>query len=444
MKRICLILSFLFFINGCGNESGFNEQDLRIPSGFVRVVHAMPDAPRLITKIQARRLPLLNFGESTPYQPTIPEIERKLEISFFNGNDETIVATQAISVPNQHLFTVIIAGTIAAPEIITFSNEQPTSKEEISIQIFNASIQDSNSYDFFLTRDNEPPSTPNFQLSPLQVSESYQTPAASNYHLQFSKTGTSEIIWNSGPFQISETSSNPLFILLDNFGAGPEPVRVMGYDNERLIFSKDPTYSAIRIAHMIADAGPLDIYVEGELIEQNISFQDVGMIKEVGSGDKAFLITNAGKSDEVLLEEFLALSPGEFHTVALINRREEPLAVINTDSFRRIPQAMTLTVSNYSANAADVSVFVLETGQDPSDSFPISQQRLGQTTINTVPENNYEFFVYNRLSNALLAGPLTLTASSKALYRVYIADQFDPSLPIQLLLGDDLDPPFEP
>ena len=89
MKRICLILSFLFFISGCGNETGFNEQDLRIPSGFVRVVHAMPDAPRLITKIQARRLPLLNFGESTPYQPTIPEIERKLEISFFNGNSKT-------------------------------------------------------------------------------------------------------------------------------------------------------------------------------------------------------------------------------------------------------------------------------------------------------------------------------------------------------------------
>ena len=138
MKRICLILPLLLLIIGCGNESGFNEQDLRIPSGFVRVVHAMPDAPRLVTKIQAQRLPSLNFGESTPYQPTIPEIERKLEISFFDGSSETTIATRAISVPNEHLFTVIIAGTMAAPEIIIFSNERPTSKEEISVQIFNA------------------------------------------------------------------------------------------------------------------------------------------------------------------------------------------------------------------------------------------------------------------------------------------------------------------
>ena len=123
---------------------------------------------------------------------------------------------------------------------------------------------------------------------------------------------------------------------------------------------------------------------------------------------------------------------------------EEPLAVINTDSFRRIPQTITLTISNYSTNAADVSIFVLEAGEDPSDSFPITQQRFGQTTVNTLPENNYEFFVYNPLSNIPLAGPLLLAASGKALYRIYIADQTDPSLPIQLLLGDDLDPPFEP
>ena len=444
MKRICLILSLLLLISGCGNESGFNEQDLRIPSGFVRVVHAMPDAPRLVTKIQAQRLPSLNFGESTPYQPTIPEIERKLEISFFNGNDETTVATRAISVPNEHLFTIIIAGTMAAPEIIMFSNERPTSKEEISVQIFNASIRDPASYDFFLTRGNEVSSNPTSQLSSLQISESYLIPAALNYRLQFSKTGSNEIIWDSGPFQIAETSSNPLFVVLDNFGTSPEAVRVIAYDNERLVFPKDPTPSAIRIAHMIADVGPLDIYVEGELVDQNISFQEVGMIKEVAPGDRAFSITSAGNSDDVIVQETLAVSPGDFHTVALINSMEEPLAVINTDSFRRIPQTITLTISNYSTNAADVSIFVLEAGEDPSDSFPITQQRFGQTTVNTLPENNYEFFVYNPLSNIPLAGPLLLAASGKALYRIYIADQTDPSLPIQLLLGDDLDPPFEP
>ena len=195
---------------------------------------------------------------------------------------------------------------------------------------------------------------------------------------------------------------------------------------------------------MIADVGPLDIYVEGELVDQNISFQEVGMIKKVTPGDRAFSITSSGNPNEVILQETLAVSPGDFHTVALINSMEEPLAVINTDSFRRIPQNMTLTISNYSANAADVSIFVLEPGEDLSDSFPITQQRFGQTTVNTLPENNYEIFVYNPLSNTLLAGPLLLAASGKALYRIYIADQIDPSLPIQLLLGDDLDPPFEP
>ena len=79
---------------------------------------------------------------------------------------------------------------------------------------------------------------------------------------------------------------------------------------------------------------------------------------------------------------------------------------------------MTLTISNYSANAADVSIFVLEPGEDLSDSFPITQQRFGQTTVNTLPENNYEIFVYNPLSNTLLAGPLLLAASGLSLIHI--------------------------
>ena len=444
MKRVWIILSLTILMSGCGNESGFNEQDLRIPSGFVRVVHAMPDGPRLVTQIQAQRLASLNFGESTPYQSTIPEVERKLEISFFNGSDETIVATQTINVPNGHLFTIIIAGTMATPEIITFTNEQPASTDDISIQIFNGSVGTSASYDFFLTRGNESLTMPTTQLSSLQLSENYSVAAGSNYRLQFSGTGNSEIIWNSGLFEIDEASSNPLFLLLDNFGASSEAVNLIGYDNQKIVFPEDSTISAIRVAHMMADTDPLDIYVEGVLVGENISFQQIGSIKEVTPGNKTLSATITGNPKDIILQETLDISPGNFHTVALINNIEEPLAVINTDSFRRIPQAITLTISNYSTIVPDISIFVLESGQDPSDSFPLTQQGFGQTTINILPENNYELLVYNRLTNTLVAGPLTLAAAGNTLYKIYITDQTDSGQSIDLLLGDDLDPPFEP
>ena len=101
MKRVWTVLSLLLVLGGCGSEDGFTEQDLRIPSGFVRVIHAMVDAPRLTIEIQTQRLPKLNFGESIPYQPAIPEIDRDLDISFFNGVDETSVLTRTINIPNE-------------------------------------------------------------------------------------------------------------------------------------------------------------------------------------------------------------------------------------------------------------------------------------------------------------------------------------------------------
>ena len=444
MKRVWTVLSLLLVLSGCGSEDGFNEEDLRIPSGFVRVIHAMVDAPRLTVEIQAQRLPRLNFGESIPYQPAIPEIDRDLDISFFNGVDETSVLTRTINVPNNSLYTIVIGGTLAAPELTTIVNEQPQPGGNVTVQIFNGSVNTSESYNVFLTSGEELATTPTAQLSQFQISQPLSRTPSSDYRIQFAETGSDEILWDSGTFEILDASANPLFLILDNFGTGPNQVRMVGFDNTTISFPEDQTLSAVRVAHMIADEAPLDLFIDSQMIAEAISFQEVREIQYISPGEKVFSITHTEDPENIILEQAVIVTPGNYHTLAVFNTAEDPLVAANIDQFRRVNQGMTLSVSAFSATVGPINTFLIRSGENREDFAPISQQSYGETTIFTVPENNYDLFINSAQTNIEAAGPLAIPGASQALYRVYVTDQAGGGSPVQLILGDDLNPPFDP
>ena len=444
MKRVWTVLSLLLVLSGCGSEDGFNERDLRIPSGFVRVVHAMVDAPRLTVEIQAQRLPRMNFGESIPYQPSIPEIDRDLDISFFNGIDETSVLTQTINIPNDSLYTIVIGGTLASPELTTIVNEQPEPGDNVTVQIFNGSVNTSESYDVFLTSGEEIATTPTAQLSQFQISQPLSRAPAPDFRIQFAETGSDEILWDSGSFEILDASANPLFLILDNFGTGPNQVRMVGFDNKTISFPEDKTLSALRVAHMVADEARLNLFIDSKMIAEAISFQEVNEIQYISPGEKVFSMTRTDDPENVILEQAVIVTPGNYHTLAVFNTADDPLLTANIDQFRRVNQGMTLGVSAFSAAAGPINTFLIRSGENREDFTPISQQSFGETTIFTIPENDYDLFINAAQTNIEVAGPLAIPAASRALYRVYVTDQAGGGSPVQLVLGDDLNPPFDP
>ncbi|HAK51087.1 MAG TPA: hypothetical protein DCM54_04165 [Gammaproteobacteria bacterium] len=444
MKRVWAVLSLLLVLSGCGSEDGFNEQDLRIPSGFVRIVHAMADAPGLTVEIQAQRLPRLDFGEATSFQPALPDIDRDLDITFFNGVDDTSVLSQTINIPNGRLFTLIIGGTLAAPELTTIINEQAESGDNVTVQIFNGSVNTSGSYDVFLTSGDEVATAPTAQLSQFQVSQPLSRAPASDYRIQFSETGSDEILWDSGAFEIFDGSANPLFVILDNFGTGPNQVRIVGFDNTTISFPEDQTPSAVRVAHMIADDVPLDLFIDSQLVAQAISFQEVSEIQDITPGEKVFSAVRTDDPENVILEQSIIITPGNYHTLAAFNTADDPLTAINVDQFRRVDQAMTLGISAFSASAGPINIYLIRSGENREEFGPVSQRSYGETLTFTIPENDYDLFINAAQTNSEVAGPLQIPAASRGLYRVYVTDQVGGGSPVQLVVGDDLNPPFDP
>ena len=444
MKRVWAVLSLLLVLSGCGSEDGFNEQDLRIPSGFVRVVHAMVDAPGLTVEIQAQRLPRLNFGEASSFLPALPDINRDLDITFFNGIDDTSVLSQTIYIPNGRLFTIIIGGTLAAPELTTIINEQTETGDNVTVQIFNGSVNTSDSYDVFLTSGDEVATTPTTQLSQFQVSQPLSRAPASDYRIQFSETGSDEILWDSGAFEIFDASANPLFVIIDNFGTGPNQVRIVGFDNTTISFPEDQTPSAVRVAHMIADDVPLDLFIDSQMVAQAISFQEVSEIQDITPGEKVFTAVRTDDPENVILEQTIIVTPGNYHTLAAFNTADDPLTAINIDQFRRVNQAMTLGISAFSASVGPMNIFLIRSGENRDDFGPVDQRSYGETLTFTIPENDYDLFINAAQTNVEVAGPLRIPAASRRLYRVYVTDQVGGGSPVQLVVGDDLNPPFDP
>jgi len=431
MKRVWIVLSLLLVLGGCGSESGFTENDLRIPTGFLRVVHAVPDSPNLRVELQTQSFGILNFGEGTSFQPVLPEINRTLAISVFNGTEFTTVSEETINIALDQAVTVVIAGTLAAPQLFFF--EEPSVIDgNIPIRFFNATSSPE-AYDIYLTQDDEPAISPTAQLSQFEDSKVEREPAE-NYRLRFANADSSDILWDSGIFGILE-GSTAVILLIDNFGSSPNAVRMLSADFTS--FPEDQTPGALQLAHMIPDAVSLiDIYLDGELMAEELDYLDVTEYHDIAPGAKLVKVTEAGLPENIINESTLFITAGEFQSITAVNLLAVAAITSNREELRRVPGSMTLTISNFATPLSFANMFLISPGEDYRDFNPFFQFRSNDTLNVAVPQGDYDMVFTDQGNNEIIR--TTLPAAESALYRIYLTDTPGGGLPIEFLLRGDL------
>ena len=433
MKRVWIVLSLLLVLGGCGSESGFTENDLRIPTGFLRVVHAVPDSPNLRVELQTQSFGILNFGQSTSFERVLPDINRTLKISLFNGTEFTTVSEETLNIALDEAVTVVIAGTLAVPQLFIF--EEPAIIDgNIPIRFFNATSSPE-AYDIYLTQDDETAISPIAQLSQFEDSKVEREPGE-NYRLRFANADSSDIHWDSGIFRILE-GSTPVFLLIDNFGSGPNTVRLQSAGFAA--FPEDQTPAAVQLTHMIPDAeGLIDIYLDGELLAGDLDYRDITEYHNIAPGNKLVTVTEAGLPENIIRESTIFIAAGEFQSITAINQLAIASIISNREDLRRVPSSMTVTISNFATPLSFANVFLISPGEDYRDFNPFIQfsTNTQHTQTVAVPQADYDLVFADQANNEIIR--TTLPAAESALYRIYMTDTPGGGLPIELLFRGDL------
>ena len=447
MRRFRVYLSLLLVLYGCGSEEGF-DKNLIAPRGFLRVVHAIPEAPEISSTLQIQRLGSLDYGESTENIAVLPDIDREFNVTYFDGDSVQDLLTGTLHVDIDYLVTVVITGTMAEPQLIIVEDSSPGIEEgsnDSEILIVHASSQAPSTIDLFLTTGEDPPAEPRTQLSRFQATEKIVVPPNAAYRLRYADTGTDDILWDSGEFEIMAQTQG-LLLIADHYGPGRRSGRILLISSQNtLLFPSEELPSAARFANMMADAPTeVDFYINDQLTETGFEFQETGGFHDFASAETISVkVTGTGTPENVLHESEILLHSGTWHTVTIYGPHDDARIALSLDHFRRIQSRVTLSLNNYSPSLGDLNAYIVPPGGNYTDLTPVNLL-LGTSYSGILRANDYDLTITPADSQTVDSGPHPLSMPDRGIYRVDITDSTGGGRPSIIVTGDDFTTPSEP
>lgn len=269
--------------------------------------------------------------------------------------------------------------------------------------------------------------------------------AATNLRLRVQDAGGSNLLWDSGTFPVA-AATRPLFVLVDYFGPGPGTVRTIAVSElSSSTFPDEQLTAAVSLANMIADRGPVDIFLDDVLTGADLLFGDVENYVVMPPGEYTLKVTTANDANDVIAELPGMINNGEFHTVIAAGQADAYTIMNTQDDLRRVASRSALALSNVAPSLGTTDVYVLDPGQSVNDhratlvqlDFPGSQNvRLFAGT--------YDLILTDFNTKTVVLGPERINLDASGLYRVYVTDSIGGGLPAQAILGFDFDPGFNP
>ncbi len=447
LRRIS-VLPLMFVLASCGSEEGFVLNELTIPSAFVRVVHAIPNAPEIQILVQGQQIGLVNFNGATRYQAILPSASRTLELRYFDGEQVQILSSTVLNVPVDGFRTIMIMGTLAEPEIVLFEEESTDGSDlEPRIRFIHASLNAPDSVEFFFARE-DGSAQQTLIVNRFAVSSEITVTADVDNELTYRALNSDDTIWTSNSFSLT-SGATILVVLQDYFGPGNLPARPLVVSPDGInSFPEEQLERAVRFANMVADDMlAYDIYLDDVLVTSDLAFGEVGDYQLVTRNDPQLRMTESGTPENVLIDTSVNLIedfPLEtYHTITIGGPAEARQVLRSNDNLRRVDTRATMVVSNFSVSEDDLDVYLSNTGEDFLTVQPLALM-FGDTRTAPLVINGLEMRITPPSSSVVTAGPFDLNIESRGLYRVYITDQIGGGTPVIIIQGDDYDPPFDP
>ncbi|MGM7700611.1 DUF4397 domain-containing protein [Pseudalkalibacillus sp. Hm43] len=114
----------------------------------------------------------------------------------------------------------------------------------------------------------------------------------------------------------------------------------------------------VRVLHASPDAPAVDVYVNGQQILENISYQQKSEYISVPGGQYQIEIYPAGKMNQPVLSQMVMVEPGKMYTVAAADTLENLRLIAVLDSDNVSPGQSKVRVWHLSPNAPAVDIAV--------------------------------------------------------------------------------------
>ena len=257
-------LACLFVITGCGEDPGY-DKFAPSPSGSIRYVNAVTDAPSLVVEFGTQSLGNTPFGQLSSINSVIPGLERNTEISYVKDNQLEVIATLSILVPEDQLKTLILTGTMANLTVVEVLEDLSVPAETdttTTLRIANAAgaLDDAVSLTIFDSTASETPIA-ELVIEPGAISDTLTVESTSSLSIQ-ATNASGDILWTSNDF-LAATGVRPIIILVDTFGPSTSQSPLQGLYatvGGNFDFPNETFTASVRVLNAVPDQTAIDLY----------------------------------------------------------------------------------------------------------------------------------------------------------------------------------------
>ena len=267
MKRMLFLTAYLgclFLTTGCGEDPGYNKY-APSPSGSIRYVNAVTDAPSLVVEFGTQSIGNTPFGQFSSINSVIPGLERDTQVSYVKDNRLEAVASLSVSVPQDQLKTLILVGTMANLSVIEVLEDTSVPEETdttTTLRIANAAgaLNEAISLKIFDSAVSETPIT-ELTVAPGAISEILTVESSVTLSIQ-ATNASGDILWASNDFLVA-TGIRPIIILVDTFGPSTSQSPIQGLYATiagTFDFPNETFTASVRILNAVPDQTAIDLY----------------------------------------------------------------------------------------------------------------------------------------------------------------------------------------
>ncbi|ELY53276.1 hypothetical protein C493_14638 [Natronolimnohabitans innermongolicus JCM 12255] len=205
-----------------------------------------------------------------------------------------------------------------------------------------------------------------------------------------------------------------------------------------------PTDTGVRTrsAHFSPDAPDVDIYVDGELVREGVSYRTVSDYRDLGPGTYTIQVVPAGEDPaEAVLEETVEVDEGDYTLAAIgeVAAENQPLEalILEDDNSPVDPGTARVRVLHASPDAPAVDVVAGENGDALFENVAF-----GESGYTEVPEGEYTLAIYPAGDREASVFEIDVSLAGGTVYSAFAVGYLEPegapaAEPFEILLTED-------
>jgi len=413
-------------------------------TSIVRIINAIPDAPSLTLTVNDENFGSAAFGQVSGGFTSATGGTETMSIVYQSTDGETINFLENLTVPTgegREVY-ILLTGTFATP--ISSLIDNPLATTALGVQ-FGSSVNNGQAVDVYLTNADTsletavPAATLNFD----GLSSQAEFASGTDYRIRITTVGSTDVLYDSGTISL-QTSGNQIFLLVDYFGPGDSPFRVVSIaSGVASSLQGEALPAAIRVANFVTNTPSVDFYFNdtNDLPEfPGITFGEYTDYLNLDAGARSINVTPNGEKTNFIFEQNVTLVAGESRTLLLAgdpSSEDGVLGIVVPDNDRPISTELLLRFLHGSAESGAIDFYVLETGETVDDETPDIEGATLLTNINVpVAIGTYDLIATPTGETTVLAGPTRLSVDV-GIYTIILTESENGGAPFTFAVREE-------